>query len=201
MGRVKAASLDAVTIDAYGTLLTVVDPVPSLGKLLPAHELAAIENAFRLETAYYQEHAGEGGSAQDLALLHERSVAVFNESLGSTLSPSDYVGAFEFVLLPAVHEALYALRARGLSLAVVANWDVTLHERLERAGIADFFSAVVPAARKPAPDGILRALELLGVDAKRALHIGDSESDEHAASAAGARFLPAPLPDAVAAMT
>src|SRR5262249_28939924 len=40
VGGVKAASLDAVTIDAYGTLLTVVDPVSSLGKLLPAHDPA-----------------------------------------------------------------------------------------------------------------------------------------------------------------
>jgi FMN phosphatase YigB (HAD superfamily) len=197
---VKAASLDAVTIDAYGTLLTVVDPVPSLEKLLPSHDPRAIESAFRVEAAYYQEHASEGGTVQELEQLHERSVAVFNDTLGSTLSPSDYVGALEFELLPRVHEALQALRARGLLLAVVANWDVTLHERIEHAGIADFFSAVVPAARKPAPDGILRALELLGVEASRAVHIGDSESDRVAAITAGVRFLPAPLPDAVAAI-
>jgi FMN phosphatase YigB (HAD superfamily) len=201
MGRVKTASLDAVTIDAYGTLLTVVDPVPSLEKLLPAHDPASIENAFRVEAAYYQEHASEGRTAQDLALLHERSVAVFNDTLGSALSPSDYVGAFEFDLLPGVRRALLSLRARGLSLAVVANWDITLHDRLEATGIAEHFSAVVPAARKPASDGILRALELLGVEASRAVHIGDSESDVRAARAARLRFLPAPLPDAVAAIT
>ena len=197
----KAAALDAVTIDAYGTLLTVVDPVPSLEKLLPAHDPASIENAFRIEAAYYQEHASEGRTAQDLVLLQERSVAVFNDTLGSALSPSDYAAAFEFELLPGVRSALQALRARGLSLAVVANWDVTLHARLEEAGIAEHFAAVVPAARKPAPDGILRALELLRVGPGRAVHVGDSESDERAAHAAGLRFLPAPLPDAVAAIT
>jgi len=198
---VKAASLDAVTIDAYGTLLTVVDPVSSLGKLLPAHDPASIENAFRIEAAYYQEHAGEGRTSHDLALLQERSVAVFNETLGSALSPTDYAGSFEFELLPGVRRALHTLRARGLSLAVVANWDITLHDRLETTGIAEYFSAIVPAARKPAPDGIARALELLGVDASRAVHIGDSKSDELAASAAFVRFLPAPLPDAVASIT
>jgi len=200
MGRVDAASLDAVTIDGYGTLLTVVDPVPSLEKLLPSHDRDSIEQAFRAETAYYQEHASEGGTTRELALLHERSVAVFNDALGSKLSPSDYVGAFDFEILPGVREALHALRARGLALAVVANWDISVSERLERVGIGEFFSAVVPAARKPAPDGIHYALELLGVGAGRALHIGDSESDERAAQAAGVRFLPAPLPDAVAAL-
>jgi HAD superfamily hydrolase (TIGR01509 family) len=201
MGRVGAASLDGVTIDGYGTLLTVIDPVPSLEKLLPSHDRDSIEHAFRTETVYYQEHASEGGTTQELALLHERSVAVFNDALGSKLSPSEYVGAFDFELLPGVPGALHALRSRGLSLAVVANWDISMHERLERVGIAEFFSAVVPAARKPAPDGIHLALELLRVDPGRAVHIGDSESDERAAHAAGVRFLPAPLPEAVAALT
>jgi HAD superfamily hydrolase (TIGR01509 family) len=58
----------------------------------------------------------------------------------------------------------------------------------------------VHAAHKPAPDGLRRALEQLGVEAGRALHIGDDEVDEHAAAAAGMRFAPAPLPDAVAAL-
>ena len=201
MGRVIAASLDAVTIDAYGTLLTVVDPVPTLERLLPAHDRDSIATAFRTETAFYEQHSSEGGSTQELALLHERSVAVFNDALGCALSPSDYAGVFEFELLPGVPEALRALRARGLSLAVVANWDITLPQRLATAGIAEFFYAVVPAARKPAPDGILAALGLLRVDRSRALHIGDSSADERAARAAGVEFLPAPLPDAVFALT
>jgi len=44
----------------------------------------------------------------------------------------------------------------------------------------------------------LRALNELGVKAGRALHIGDDEVDELAARAAGMRFAPAPVPDAVA---
>src|SRR5262249_57763391 len=128
-------------------------------------------------------------------------VEVSSGALGSALSPTAYAGAFEFELLPGVRRALHTLRARGLSLAVVANWDITLHDRLETTGIAEYFSVIVPAARKPAPDGIARALELLGVDASRAVHIGDGKSDELAASAASVRFLPAPLPDAVASIT
>src|SRR5439155_9582752 len=37
VGRVKAAELDAVTIDAHGTLVTLVDPVPELRAALAAH--------------------------------------------------------------------------------------------------------------------------------------------------------------------
>jgi HAD superfamily hydrolase (TIGR01509 family) len=201
MGRVSAASLDAVTLDAYGTLLTVINPVPSLEKLLPTHDRESIESAFRVEAAFYEQHSSEGRTMQELAHLHERSVAVFNDALGSSLSPSAYAEAFEFELLPDVVEALTTLRALGLTLAVVGNWDISMHQRLATAGIDGFFAAVVHAARKPEPDGILQALDTLRVRPERALHIGDSESDERAAHAAGVRFLPAPLPEAVASLT
>jgi hypothetical protein len=46
MGLLKATELDAVTIDAYGTLLKTVDPFPELEQLLPGHERDDIERAF-----------------------------------------------------------------------------------------------------------------------------------------------------------
>jgi FMN phosphatase YigB (HAD superfamily) len=60
---------------------------------------------------------------------------------------------------------------------------------------------VIHAAGKPAADGLVRALDALGVTASRALHIGDDEVDELAARSAGMHFAAAPLPDAVAALT
>jgi HAD superfamily hydrolase (TIGR01509 family) len=198
VGSVKAAELDGVTLDAYGTLLTVVDPVASLHELLPDHDPVAIATAFRRESAFYQEQSSTGSDFEQLERLHERSVAVFNDALGSSLSPAAYAGAFEFELLPGVEPALSRLRALGLTLAVVANWDISLHDRLARVGIDGFFATVVHAARKPAPDGILQGLDTMHVFPERALHVGDSETDEQAAHAAGVRFLPAALPDAVA---
>ena len=44
VGGVKAAELDGVTIDAYGTLLTLADPMPELLALLPSNEPSAIED-------------------------------------------------------------------------------------------------------------------------------------------------------------
>jgi HAD superfamily hydrolase (TIGR01509 family) len=105
-----------------------------------------------------------------------------------------------FEPLPGVTEALLRLRDLGLSLAVVGNWDFTLHRRLTEHGLAGFFATVVPAAAKPAPEGILRALAALGVEPARALHIGDEPGDEQAARAAGVHFAPAPLQDAVATL-
>ena len=196
-----AAELDAVTIDAYGTLMTLVDPLPALQTLLPDSHRSAIEHAFRTEAAYYAEHVGEGHDAASLAGLHEACVAVFNDVLGSSLSAAEYVGALHFAVLPGTTEALERLRALGLTLAVVGNWDYSLHRWLAEHSLAQFFATVVPAAGKPDPAGILQALEVMRVPAARALHIGDDGADEQAALAAGVRFARAPLPDAVAALT
>jgi phosphoglycolate phosphatase len=201
VGGVKAAELDGVTLDAYGTLLTLVDPMPELLALLPGHEPRAIEHAFHAEAAYYRGNIGEGRDAATLARLRESCVGVFNDALGSSLSVEEYVGALRFEVLPGTVEALERLRALGLTLAVVGNWDFSLHERLADAGLTRFFPTVVHAAGKPDPAGILRALDSIGVSRGRALHIGDGDSDEQAARAAGVRFEPAPLPDAVEALT
>jgi phosphoglycolate phosphatase-like HAD superfamily hydrolase len=200
MGRVRAADLDAVTIDAYGTLMTLDDPVPALQTLLPGHERGAIEHAFRTEASYYAAHVGEGRDATSLARLRKACVAVFNETLGSSLSVGEYVGSLHFAVIPGAVEALDRLRALGLTLAVVGNWDFSLHVWLADHGLAPYFAVVVPAAGKPEPDGILHALDTVGVSPDRALHIGDGDTDEQAAQEAGVQFLPAPLSDAVATL-
>jgi len=197
---VRAAELDGVTIDAFGTLLELVDPLPVLAGLLPGHPRDEIHRAFRAEAAFYRERAGEGRDTATLAQLREACVTVFNDSLGSSLSAEAYTNALRFELLPGVVASLQRLRALGLVLAVVGNWDVSLHERLEEAGIASFFSTVVAAAGKPEPNGITQALREIGVSPARALHVGDDAADEQAAHAAGVRFAWAPLPEAVASI-
>jgi HAD superfamily hydrolase (TIGR01509 family) len=200
VGGVRAADLDAVTLDAHGTMLRVVDPIPRLQELLPGHDRTAIADAFRAEGRFYREHVGRGTDASELARLREDCVSVFNGALGSSLSTEEYVEAIRFELLPGVVASLDRLRALGLALAVVGNWDFSLHERLAEAGLAGYFTTVVHTARKPDPSGLLLALERLRVRPSRALHIGDEEADEQAARAVGMQFAPTPLSDAVAAI-
>jgi FMN phosphatase YigB (HAD superfamily) len=49
-------------------------------------------------------------------------------------------------------------------------------------------------------DAFSLALDLIGVSAQLALHIGDGETDELGAAAAGLHFAGAPLPHAVASL-
>src|SRR6266540_1154050 len=99
--------------------------------------------------------------------------------------------------VPGALEAAASLRARGLELAVVSNWDIGLAERLEWIGAASPFTAIVTTAEagaaKPNPAVFLLALERLGVEPGRSLHVGDEPEDEQGALAAGMRFAHAPL--------
>jgi HAD superfamily hydrolase (TIGR01509 family) len=208
MGRVNTADLDAVTLDAYGTLVTLVDPVPELSEALRRrgadHPPEVVRAGFRAEVAHYQVRAGAGYDEASLAQLQEECARVFLDTVGADLDAAAfapvYAAAMHFDVLPGVRESLERLRALGLELAVVANWDTSLRHLLAEAGLTRYFTLIVHAAAKPAPDALLRALGELGVEPGRALHIGDDEVDELAARAAPMQFAPAPIPGAVASL-
>jgi HAD superfamily hydrolase (TIGR01509 family) len=208
MGRMKAADFDAVTFDAHGTLVTLADPVPALMDELSARGVERTQEAvlagFRTEVAHYAPRASEGHDEESLARLQRECAGVFLGAVNAELDPDEfapaYVDALHFALLPGVLESLERLQALGLELAVVANWDLSLKQLLGEVGLARYFRVVVPAARKPAPDGLLRALGEVWVDPARALHIGDEGADREAAAAAGMRFAPTPVPAATAAI-
>jgi HAD superfamily hydrolase (TIGR01509 family) len=203
---VRTADLDAVTVDAYGTLMRLIDPVPALVQVLADRGVERAPHVvlagFEAEAAYYAPRVAEGHDEAGLAQLRRNCAGVFLEAVEADLNADEftpaYVGALRFEPIPGVVDALERLRALGLELAVVGNWDLSLHERLAEHDLARFFSVIVHAARKPAPDGLLDALDRLEVSPGRALHIGDEDSDEEAARAAGMQFARTPLADAVA---
>ena len=86
-------------------------------------------------------------------------------------------------LYPEVLEVLAALRARGLKLVVVSNWDSTLPALLDRLDLTRHFDGVVVSAlvgaSKPAREIFETALAAAGVEAHEALHVGDSPSEDY----------------------
>jgi HAD superfamily hydrolase (TIGR01509 family) len=205
VGGVNAADLDAVTLDVYGTLVQLRDPVAELSAALATRGQhrsdEQIRAGFRTEAIYYREHSAEGHDEQGLERLRTDCAQVFLDVVGAELDPAEfapvYAGAMRFDVLPRVEESLERLRSLGLELAVVANWDLSLRAMLAGSGLTRFFRVVVHAARKPAPDGFLAALTELEVEPHRALHIGDDQADELGAAAAGLHFARAPVHDAV----
>jgi putative hydrolase of the HAD superfamily len=202
--------LEAVTIDAYGTLITLRDPVPALRAALASrgiqHNSADVRRAFEAEAAFYVARSHEGRDEAALALLRRDCAGVFLEALDAEVEADDFAPAFvsslTFAELPGARNACLELALAGLRLAVVSNWDIGLHPHLGALGLDAIVDLVVTSAEagapKPAPAVFELALARLGVDdAARAVHVGDTAADEEGANAAGLRFEPAPLADAV----
>lgn len=93
-----------------------------------------------------------------------------------------------------VEPALDALGARGLRLAICTNKPAALtHALLAALGWQSRFAAVLGADsrpwRKPDPRHLLDTLAAAGGTADRAVYVGDSLTDSHAAQAAGVPFV------------
>jgi FMN phosphatase YigB (HAD superfamily) len=80
-------------------------------------------------------------------------------------------------VVPDAPPALRRLADHGLRLGVISNWDDTLEPILARKGLRPFFQAVVASTSvghaKPDRRVFAHALDLLGVRADEAWHVGD----------------------------
>lgn len=90
---------------------------------------------------------------------------------------------------PGVPEAMAALRAAGVRLAVVSNKPHPATAKLAARYFPGVFDAVIGArdgtAVKPAPDLLCEAMELLGVRPEETVYVGDSDVDVATAKNAG----------------
>jgi putative hydrolase of the HAD superfamily len=201
----SAEDLDAVTVDAMGTLVELDDPVGRLGEALRERSVERspgdVATAFAAEVEYYLEYKLAAHDDQGLADLRRECARVFLKAGEVDLDPAEFapsfVAAIAFRPLDGAVEALEHLQAVGLSLACVSDWDIGLDEQLERIGVGHLFSLVLTSAEvgveKPDPTLFLRAVERLRVEPARALHVGDAEADREGAEAAGLAFEPVPL--------
>ena len=105
-----------------------------------------------------------------------------------------FARAESWELFADVVPALQQLRVRGLKLAIISNFDARLFDICDGLGISSYFDAVVISSRagyvKPDARIFAVALDLVGVAAKDALHVGDSAREDVAgARAAGLRAI------------
>lgn len=182
--------MHAVLLDALGTLVELEPPWEHFGT---AGDERARE-AFKAEMAYYRQHSLEGRDDASLADLRRRCAAVLSEGLGREVGVPEMMAAIRFRAFDDAAPALRELRARGLRLVCLSNWDYSLPEVLGRVGLLGLLDGVVTSAgvgvAKPAAGIFGAALELAGCDASEALHVGDSsEEDIAGAASAGIRAL------------
>jgi len=85
-------------------------------------------------------------------------------------------------LFPETVRTLVALKAQGVELGIISNFDSRLFSVMRGLGLTDTFDTVtissLAQAAKPAPRIFQLALDKHAVDPEEALHIGDSVRDD-----------------------
>lgn len=207
-----------VLLDALGTLVELRPPAPRLRALLARQGFAVSEEraaaGFGAEIAYYLDHHMEGGERDSLERLRDRCAEVLMQTLelpglDHATAREAMLGALEFEPYPDALPALEELRAAGLRLVIVSNWDCSLPDWLGPTGLLEAVDHVISSAEagaaKPDPAVFARALALAGATPSQALHVGDSlVNDVEGARAAGIRAVlivrHGPLPPAMEAV-
>lgn len=193
----RPASPRALLIDALGTLVTLRAPAPALvGELARSCGLeiseAEAQHALAAEIAFYRAHMHLARDADSLAALRLRCGQVLRAALpGADVrwrSPGEeevtaaLLAALRFDPCEDARPALLAARESGRRIVAVSNWDVSLSDVLELAGLAPLLDAVVTSAAvgaaKPDPAIFRHALALAGAVPERAMHVGDSLAED-----------------------
>jgi putative hydrolase of the HAD superfamily len=194
----------AVLLDALGTLVELQPPGPRLRAALIEHagvdvgdEAAA--RGFTAEIGHYLAHHMEGSTPARLERLRDDCAAVMHEALGTegierAAVRAAMLEALAFRVFDDAVPALEELRARGLALVVVSNWDCSLPLWLDDVGLLELVDGAVSSAvvgqAKPSPAPFFSGLELAGVTAEEAVHVGDSPvGDVEGARGAGVRAI------------
>jgi putative hydrolase of the HAD superfamily len=192
----------AILLDALGTLVALEPPAAPLARLVGERHGVEVTpadatRALRAEMAHYRSNCIHAADAASLAALRLECAALVGRELGGTLAALDaaelvptLLDSIRFHPYPEVPAALARLRGEGFALVVASNWDVSLHDVLERTGLDLLLDGVVTSAEVGAakPDARLfaAALAVAGVGAAEALHVGDSlEEDFEGALRAG----------------
>jgi putative hydrolase of the HAD superfamily len=202
----------AALFDAAGTLIELREPVGETYARY-AREYGVDLPGWRIDDAFRRVFANAPplvfpGIAPDAVTTLER--AWWRESVRSTFLATDGTARFDdfdacfdalfeafsqtdtWRLRPGCLAMLERLRARGIAIGVVSNFDRRLPGLLARLGIAPLVDTVVlpsdAGAAKPDPRIFELALARLGVTAAAAVFVGDSPDDDlRGAEATGLR--------------
>ncbi len=112
----------------------------------------------------------------------------------SILDSLELEGAKSASVFPGVERVLRSLKSRGFHIGLLTNSGrAAASLTLTRWGLEDFFDLVLTRddieAMKPRPEGLTKAVGMLGVRPDQAFYIGDSLYDVIAAKGAGVKSI------------
>ncbi|HJO69660.1 MAG TPA: HAD-IA family hydrolase [Rhodospirillales bacterium] len=184
-GRSASSEPAGVVFDLDGTLIdSIPDVVGALNRLLAEESRRALtldegrhmvgEGARPMvERAFAA--TGPSIPEEGLAALTERYLAIYRR-----------YPVVETTIYPDVRDVLEAFRAAGIVMGVCTNKP---HEMsvlvLDRLGLSGFFAAIIGgdvlAMKKPHAGHVVAVLDAMGISARDAVYVGDSQTDVDAA--------------------
>lgn len=181
-GATIAFDLDGTLVESAPDVIGAINAVISAGGYQPLpydDGRPLISRGARGVMQFALERAGESDAAARTASLFGNFIEYYGAHL-----------AVETSCFPGVEGALSALQDRGAKLVVCTNKPTELSIRLLKAlGIGAFFDAVIgidaTTAAKPNPAHLIEAVAAVGGDINRTIMVGDADTDERAARAAG----------------
>lgn len=201
----------AVLFDAAGTLIDVRWSLPlmarrnaeSLGLTIPESAFGAIEQLYFQKLPEYR----DANRSRD----HNRCEGFWDDFTAEWLTanglPIEWVEPLRrearrlgfgdrepyFQVYEDVFPALELLVKSGIRLAIISNWDFTLHQILDHLGLSSYFQFVYVSLEhgyeKPHSHPFQVTLEALGLSAREVVHVGDDPIDD-GKGAANAGIIP-----------
>jgi putative hydrolase of the HAD superfamily len=188
--------LKAVFFDGAGTLFEPRDPVGvSYAEIARAYGIDVdpdvVNAAFR--RVFHEARALAFGPGRDDAELRALEYRWWRDLVASSFAglrtftdfDAYFARLFEFFadasnwrLDPSAASTLRRLRDRGFRLGIISNFDYRLYRILEQLGLREFFDAITISSEagfaKPDAQIFRIAVAKFGVEAREALHVGDS---------------------------
>jgi REG-2-like HAD superfamily hydrolase len=177
----------ALLLDAAGTLLSPAEPIAqTYARIARAHGVAVTPTQVADRFAGVMKRAAP--LRRDFADWRPFWRVVVLDCIGSD-DPELLDVLIDHFRVPAAWRVAAGaasccarVRARGMKVAVVSNWDLRLRSLLEQLGVTAWVDAVVISSEeqleKPDPRIFLRACARLGVAPHAAVHVGNDPDDD-----------------------